>query len=92
MVLLWYIDNEDDETLKKIDYGFLKLAKEVSRDGKKVWKSAELHKLYLDDNDHMIYDRRTFIQKLLNYFNGDLLPFANRGYLSRIVFKDHAWW
>ena len=38
----------------------------------------------------MIRDRRTFIQKLLNYFNGHLIPFTNRGYLSWVVFKDHA--
>ena len=44
---------EDDETLKEIDHGFPKAAKEVSRDfeeiRKKIWTSAELHKLYLDD-------------------------------------------
>ena len=89
MILWWYIDNEDDETLKEIDHGFLKVAKETSRDRKKVWTSAELHKLDLDDNEHTIYERRTFIQKLLNYFNGDLLPFTNRGYLLWIVFEDY---
>ena len=38
----------------------------------------------------MIYDHRTFIQKLLNSFNLDLIPFTNGGYLLWIVFKDHA--
>ena len=38
----------------------------------------------------MIYDRRIFIQKFLNYFNKDLSPLTNGGYLSLIVFKDHA--
>ena len=76
---------DDDETLKEIDHGFHNIAKEVGRDRKKIWTSAELDKLYLDD-DNVIYDRRTFIHKLLNYFNGDLIPFTNRGYLSWIVF------
>ena len=38
-------------------------------------------------NDNVIYDRRKFIEK---HFNGDLIPFTNRGYMSWIVFKDHA--
>ena len=73
---------DDDSTLKEIDHGFLKVAKEVSRDRNKIWTSAELHKLNVDDNDNVIYNRRTFIQKFLNYFNGDLIPFINRGYMS----------
>ena len=76
--------------LKEVNHGFLKVIKEVSKDRKKIWTSAELHKLYIDDNDNVIRDRRTFIQKLLNYFNGHLIPFTNRGYLSWVVFKDHA--
>ena len=75
--------------LKEVNHGFLKVIKEVSKDRKKIWTSAELHKLYIDDNDNVIRDRRTFIQKLLNYFNGHLIPFTNRGYLSWIVFEDH---
>ena len=71
----------DDEMLKGIHHEFLKVSKAVSKDRKKMCTSAKLHKLYIDDNDNMIYDRRTFIQKLLNYFNGDLTPFVNRGYL-----------
>ena len=39
---------------------------------------------------NIIYDRRTFIQKFLNYCNKDLSPLTNGGYLSLIVFKDHA--
>ena len=66
---------DDDENLKEINHGFLKVAKEVSTDRKKVWISVELDKLNLDDN--VIYDHRTFIQKLLNYFNGDFIPFTN---------------
>ena len=81
---------DDDKTLKEVDQGLLKVVKEVSRDRKKIWTSAELRKLYLDDNDNVIYVRRTFIQKLLNYFNGDLIPFTNPCYLSWIAFKDHA--
>ena len=38
----------------------------------------------------MIYDRRTFIQKFRNYFNKDLSPLTNGGYLSLIVFKNHV--
>ena len=90
MISWWYSDDEDDKTLKEIDHRFLKVAKEVSRDRKKVWTCAELHELYLDENDNVINDCRNFIQKLLNYFNGDLIPFANRGYLPCIVFKDHV--
>ena len=68
--------------LKEIDHRFFKVAKEIIRDRKKIWTfAAKLHKLYLDNNDNVIYDRRTFIQKLLNYFSGDLIQFANRGYL-----------
>ena len=39
---------------------------------------------------NIIYDRRTFIQKFLNYCNKDLSPLTNGGYLSLIVFKDQA--
>ena len=66
MIWRWYIDDEDNETLKENDHWFPKVAKEVSRDRKKIWTSAELHKLYFDDNDKVIYDRRNFILKLLN--------------------------
>ena len=52
---------DDDETLKEIDHGFHNIAKAVGRDRKKIWTSAELRKLYLDDNDNVIYVRRTFI-------------------------------
>ena len=52
---------DDDKTLKEVDQGLLKVVKEVSRDRKKIWTSAELRKLYLDDNDNVIYVRRTFI-------------------------------
>ena len=83
----FHLRSKDNEMLKEIDHGFLKVSKK-SRD-RKIWTSAKLHKLYLDDND-VINDCRTFIEKLFNYFNGDLIPFKNRGYLSWIVFKDHA--
>ena len=44
----------------------------------------------LDHNDEVIYDQRTFIEKLLNCFNGNLTSFTNRRYLNQNVFKDHA--
>ena len=37
-------DDDDDETLKEVDRGFLKVTKKVSRNRKKIWASAELHK------------------------------------------------
>ena len=82
--------NDDDESLKEIDHGFLKVIKDVNADRTKIWTSAELHELYLDDNDNVLYDRKRFIQKLLSYFGGDLITFTNKGYLSWIVFKDNA--
>lgn len=81
---------DDNETIKEINNGFFKTAKKVSRDSTKIWTSTKSHDLYLDDNNIVVYDCKTFIQKLLNYFNGDLIPFTNRGYLSWIVFKDHV--
>lgn len=52
---------DDDEKLKEIDSRFLKVAKEVSRDKKKICNSAELYKVYVDDNDNVNYYSRTFI-------------------------------
>ena len=66
------------------------MQKNVSRDRKKVGTSVKLHKFDLDDNDNEIYDHRNLIQKLLDYFNGDLIRFRSRGYLSWIDFEDLA--
>ena len=66
------------------------MQKNVSRDRKKVGTSVKEHNFYLDDNDNGIYDHRNLIQKLLDYFNGDLIRFRSRGYLSWIDFEDHA--
>ena len=82
--------NDDDETLKEIDHAFLKVTKYVAAERDKIWTSVELHNLYLDDNENVVYDRRTFIRKLINYFDGDLIPFTNRGYATWICFKDNA--
>ena len=73
--------------MKEIDHGFLKVAKEVD-----IGEDLDFSRITknLDDNDNVIDDRKTFIQKLLNYFNRDLILFTNQGYLSWIVFKDHA--
>ena len=38
---------DDDKTLKEVDQGLLKVVKEVSRDRKKIWTSAELRKLMI---------------------------------------------
>ena len=66
------------------------MQKNVSRDRKKVGTSVKVHNFYLDDNDNGIYDHRNLIQKLLDYFNGDLIRFTSRCYLSWIDFEDHA--
>ena len=83
---------QNTPSYEDLRFFIFKVAKKISRDRKKSWNSAKLHKLYLDDNYIFMSAEPSF--RNLNYFNEDVIPFNSiiEDNCGRLFLKIMQWW